>query len=187
MVLLAVCGRAKRQEPAPPGVRLELFAVTSDSAVQSIRYVRSEAPVLRDSPDPDVVARGLLGSSATPAMIHSTSWRREKDGSVVLTYLAYCEPGQFHASQSVQLAWSDLASPPATDPLHPRPPQIRQVDVLRHGLRHLSFLVRYARDGRLEAALSPQSRAFFHAMCGQLAGRLESARQFEECVAVGAR
>jgi hypothetical protein len=85
------------------------------------------------------------------------------------------------------LPWDQLAPPAATDPQRPRPAEIREEDVIAHGLRHLSFLIRYARDGRLAAALSPRSVSFFRAMCGQLAGRLDAARDFEECAAVGAR
>jgi hypothetical protein len=48
---------------------------------------------------PDALVAGLLGGgrdaptflSGTPLMVHSTSWRYEASGTVVLTYLAYGE------------------------------------------------------------------------------------------------
>lgn len=187
LALLPGCARSLHQEPVAPPVRIEVFVVTADSARQAVQYVRRQAPLSIDSPDPDVVARTLAASSGTPSLLHSTSWRREKDGAIVLTYLAYCEPAQFHPPEPVQIPWKALAAPPPTDPLHPRPPEIRDSDVLTHGLRHLSFLVRHAQDGRLAAALSSESQTFFRAMCGQLAGRLESAREAEECAATSGR
>lgn len=180
LVSLWGCGSAAR-------VSLEVFIVSPAVGSQTIRYVRRATDLSKRTSDPDAVARELASSIATPAILHSTSWRWEKDGTIVLTYLAYCEHAEFRGVEPVQLGWDRLAPPAATDPQHPRPAEIREEDVVSHGLRHLSFLVRYARDGRLAAALSPHSLTFFRAMCGQLAGRLEAARDFEECAAVGAR
>jgi hypothetical protein len=58
---------------------------------------------------------------------------------------------------------------------------IREQDVLAHGLRHITFLVRYSADRRIAEALSPASLALFQAMCGQLAGRYETAKEFADC------
>jgi len=41
--------------------------------------------------------------------------------------------------------------------------------------------VRYSQDDRIRKALSPESLKFFRAMCGQLAGRFETAREFADC------
>jgi hypothetical protein len=79
------------------------------------------------------------------------------------------------------LAWSDLVPPQSTDPKKPRPAEIREQDVLAHGIRHVTFLVRYSADRRIAEVLSPQSLAFFQSMCAQLAGRYETAREFADC------
>jgi hypothetical protein len=177
---LGGCGGAAR-------VSLEVFVVSSSTGSRTIRYAKRVSSLSKRTADPDAAARELASGIATPAILHSTSWRWEKDGTVVLTYMAYCEHAEFRGVEPVQLPWDQLEAPRATDPRHPRPAEIREEDVVSHGLRHLSFLVRYALDGRLAAGLSPESRAFFRAMCGQLAGRLEAAREFEECAAAGAR
>jgi len=179
------CGPARTTSPKPASVSLEVFVVVPAADSETIRYVRRITPLTNGNADPDAVARKLASGIAQPAILHSTSWRWEKDGTIVLTYLAYCEAAEFRRTDTVQLPWARLAPPAATDPLHPRPAEIRDADVISHGLRHLSFLIRYARDGRLAAALSPRSLSFFRAMCGQLAGRLDAARDFEECKAVG--
>ena len=188
LVLVSVwgCGTARTRESKPASVSLEVFIVAPAANSDTIRYVRRITQLSNGSADPDAVARGLISGIAKPAILHSTSWRWEKDGTIILTYLAYCEGEEFKGAEPVQLAWGQLAPPAATDPQHPRPAEIREVDVLSHGLRHLSFLIRYARDGRLAAGLSPRSLTFFRAMCGQLAGRLDAARDFEECAAAGA-
>jgi hypothetical protein len=189
LALVSVWGCSTVRTPAskPASVSLEVFVVGPAVGSDTIRYVRRITRLSDGATNPDTVARGLAIGIATPAILHSTSWRWEKDGTIVLTYLAYCEDAGFQGVEPVQLPWDRLAPPPATDPQHPRPPEIREEDVVAHGLRHLSFLIRYARDDRLAAALSPRSLTFFKAMCGQLAGRLEAAREFEECAAVGAR
>jgi hypothetical protein len=187
LLSLLGCARHRTTDSTPASVSLEVFVVSPAPGGESIRYARRITGLANRARDPDTVARELAGGIATPAILHSTSWRWEKDGTIVLTYLAYCEDAELHGVEPVKLPWNRLAPPPATDPQHPRPARIREEDVLAHGLRHLSFLIRYARDGRLAATLSPPSRAFFAAICGQLAGRLDAARNFEECAAVGAR
>jgi hypothetical protein len=46
-----------------------------------------------------------------------------------------------------------LTPPGLPDPLHPRPAEIRELDPLAHGLRHLAFLLRTSRDGAVATAL----------------------------------
>ena len=187
VVLWGCKGPESAATQKPASASLEVFAVSPAPDGETIRYVRRITKLSNGTRDPDSVARELVSDIAAPSILHSTSWRWEKDGTIVLTYLAYYEDAQFRVADPVQLPWSRLAPPAVTDPQHPRPAEIREEDVLAHGLRHLSFLVRYARDGRLAAAISSRSLSFFAAMCGQLAGRLDAARQFEECAAVEAR
>jgi len=187
LVLLSGCGMARTKDAESAAVSLEVFVVSPAAESETLRYVKRTIRLSDRSTDPDTAARKLTTGIGEPAVLHSTSWRWERDGTIVLTYMAYCENVMFQGFEPVELLWDQLAQPAATDPQHPRPAEIREVDVVSHGLRHLSFLIRYARDGRLDAALSPHSQAFFKTVCGQLAGRLDAAREFEECAAVGAR
>jgi hypothetical protein len=184
---LCACPAKRTGGEARPSVSVEVFVVSPAGSGDLLRYVRRISALPDSATDPDTTARELAAGFGEPSLLHSTSWRWEKDGAVVLTYLAYCERAVFEGVQPSELRWDDLVRPSATDPLHPRPPEIREIDVLSHGLRHLSFLIRYARDDRVAAALSPASLKLFQGVCGQLAGRLESARDFEECAAVGRR
>jgi hypothetical protein len=177
MLLLLMAAGCSRPEP---GVMLELFLV-SPGAGETIDYGRRLADLTRGATDPDTVARSLLPPECDAAILHSTSWRWEKDGTLVLTYLAYSESPGCRGSEPSRLEWSELVPPQSTDPGKPRPLEIREQDVLAHGIRHLTFLVRYSPDRRIVEALSPHSLDFFRSMCAQLAGRYEAAREFEDC------
>lgn len=177
VVALALMNGCGRQEAK---VKLELFMV-NPSEGQTIAYGRRLADLSQNSTDPDTVARSLLVSGFKPAILHSTSWRWEKNGTLILTYLAFSEDSNCLAAEPSRLIWSELFPPSSTDPQKPRPAEIREQDVLSHGIRHLTFLVRYSRDRRIAEALSPKSREFFLRMCGQLAGRFETAGEFADC------
>ena len=175
-LVLAFAGCGRQQ----PKVVLELF-LASPSADQKVVYWVRTADLSKDSSDPDTVARSLFPNGCNPAILHSTSWRWEKNGTLILTYLAFSEDSNCRSAETSQLAWSELLPPQTTDPKKPRPDVIRQQDVLAHGIRHITFLVRYSQDRRIAEALSPQSLQFFQTMCGQLAGRYETAREFADC------
>jgi hypothetical protein len=176
LLMLLIAGCSSQQ----PKVVVELF-LASPSNEQTVAYGVKTAALSRDSSDPDTIARGLMPGDCSPAILHSTSWRWEKDGTLILTYLAFSEDSKCGSAEPFRLAWNDLVPPQTTDPKKPRPAVIRQQDVLAHGIRHITFLVRYSQDRRIAAALSPQSVRFFQSMCGQLAGRYETAREFADC------
>jgi hypothetical protein len=168
------CGRKETK------VNLELFIVNPAEG-ETIAYGRRLADLSQDSTDPDTVARSLLVSGCNPAILHSTSWRWEKNGTLIITYLAFSEDSKCRAAEPSRLSWNELFPPQSTDPKKPRPAVIREQDVLSHGIRHITFLVRYSHDRRMVEAISAESRKFFLRMCGQLAGRFETAREFADC------
>ena len=49
------------------------------------------------------------------------------------------------------------------------------------GARDIDIGALLRRDRRIAGALSPQSLEFFQSMCGQLAGRYETAKEFADC------
>jgi hypothetical protein len=177
ILVFALAGGCNRKEAK---VNLELFIVNPAEG-ETIAYGRRLADLSQDSTDPDTVARSLLVSGCHPAILHSTSWRWEKNGTLILTYLAFSEDSKCRAAEPSRLSWNELFPPQSTDPKKPRPAVIREQDVLSHGIRHITFLVRYSQDRRIAEALSADSRKFFMRMCGQLAGRFETAREFADC------
>lgn len=170
----------------PASVCLELFAVALGEA-DTLCYLRRVVPLERRPPDP-LVAQWLRELAAldqlpwsTPAIVHSTSWRYEAVGTVLLTYLAYGEAAAQRSSSRpavpphdlATLYWSALPALPETDPQRPAPPLIEQRDVLAHGLRHLALLARRPGATALRARLGPRSLAFFEAIEPALPGQLE--------------
>ena len=141
-------------------MKLELFTV-NPSEGKTIAYGRRLADLSQNSTDPDTVARSLLVSGCKPAILHSTSWRWEKNGTLILTYLAFSEDPNCLAAEPSRLSWSELFPPQSTDPQKPRPAEIREQDVLSHGIRHITFLVRYSQDRRIAEALSRKPAILF--------------------------
>ena len=177
LLLTLLTAGCSRQQPK---VVLELF-LTSPSNDRTLAYGVRTADLSRDSSDPDSVAHGLMPSDCRPVILHSTSWRWEKNGTLILTYLAFSEDSKCESAEPSRLAWNELLPPQTTDPKKPRPAVIRQQEVLAHAVRHITFLVRYSQDRRVATVLSPQSLRFFQSMCGQLAGRYETAKEFADC------
>jgi hypothetical protein len=160
-------------EPASPGVTrvaVEVFRVGFAAGSDGgLVFSRVEGPLERGE-NPDRRARGLSAEDpGAIALIHSTSWRWEPDGRIVLTYLAWMKDGRVG---SVARRLPPLPRPGATDPLDPRPPAIRELDPLAHGLRHLAFLLRTSRDGGVAAAVGPGATAALRRFEPDLAGEL---------------
>ena len=162
------------------GVSVELFAVTFDA--EGVRYWRDEQPLSRASGTPENTVRALLTRHASDPntqgcdarMIHSTSWRYQDRGRVVLTYLAYLPPQSALLTGSKRLRTEDIPGQPPTDALHPRPPHIAEFDVLGHGLRHLAFLMAREPDGVVAHALGPAGRMLLWRLTPTVAGQLSA-------------
>ena len=162
-------------------VVVELFQVALVDT-ERLRYVRRERPLDRRGPDAVVAELLQSGEGAlpflvgTPAIVHSTSWRYENDGTVVLTYVAFGEritPKAETWGDVRTVAKAQLPDLGVTDPDHPRPKSIEHADVLSHGLRHLALLAR--RRGGNQAfieRLSERSRKFFSSIEPELAGEI---------------
>ena len=154
LLAAVICGAA--EDPAQTAVAVEVFTVALagvDDA--SLVFTRSEGPLVGGI-NPDQRARELA-SEATGELrlIHSTSWRWESGGQIVLTYVAWAGNGDLAPSAR---PLPELAPPGPTDPLHPRPPEIGELDPLAHGLRHLAFLLSTGTDGSVAEALGPRAR-----------------------------
>jgi len=150
-------------------VAVEVFSVgfPADQS-EGLQFARREAPLV-EGQDPDPLSRSLTsGDAAATAAVHSTSWRWERDGRIVLTYVAWMKEGRLGADARPLPA---LSAPGPTDPLHPRPAEIRELDPLAHALRHLAFLVEQDRNGALRQALGARAvaalRSFEPAVAGE--------------------
>lgn len=157
-------------------VRVELFLACAEANREILYTVRSGL-IGPSCPDPDLAARALLDTDGADEreapVLHSTSWRWEPSGEIVLTYLALTKGPPQSASGWKSLVL--LAEPAPCNPEKPRPAQIREVDVLSHGLRHMAFLVQQDQGERIRSALRGPLLSLLDSLAPAPAGQLNLA------------
>ena len=84
-----------------------------------------------------VVERIVRTALGNPKLIHSTSWRRDRD-AVILSFVVVIEAAEVGAMESVAIGRAALARSAATA----APRAIASEQVVEHGLRHLAWLVK---------------------------------------------
>ena len=99
------------------------------SAPWLIEVSSSEHPV-------DVVSRIVRDQIGEPILVHSTSWRRDRD-AVILSFVVVIDGSLVGSMESVPIDRSELARSEATA----APRAIAFGQVVEHGLRHLAWLV----------------------------------------------
>jgi hypothetical protein len=122
-----------------PSVLVEIIALRATGATDGPHLAyRCRTAVLRAPDTPDALARRLarLAETATDVVVHSTSWRYQPTGELVLTYLVCPDPEP--ATEAVPLP--DLQLAYATGPAHPTPPVVHLDHVASHAARHLAWL-----------------------------------------------
>jgi hypothetical protein len=80
------------------------------------------------------IVRDVIGE---PRIVHSTSWRRDRD-AVILTFVVVIDPVLVGSMASAPVGRAALARSEATA----APTDIEFEQVLEHGLRHLAWLLR---------------------------------------------
>jgi hypothetical protein len=80
----------------------------------------------------DRIVRDVLGP---PRLIHSTSWRRDRE-AVILSFVVVIDPAQVGGMESAPIGRTDLARSTATA----APRAIASDQVIEHGLRHMAWL-----------------------------------------------
>jgi hypothetical protein len=83
-----------------------------------------------------VVASAVRRVLGEPRVVHSTSWRRDRD-AVVLSFVAVIDTSQIARMATVPVGRADLARGGAAV----SPTEIDTSQVVEHGLRHLAWLV----------------------------------------------
>ncbi len=120
-------------------VEAEVFVVYHDDGTIHLTGPCGAAPWRIESRDrhPIDLVRAMASSAlGPPTLVHSTSWRWERD-AVVLSFLVVVEPERAAGLQSRPVVRTGLARSTATE----APPVIGSGQVLEHALRHLAWLV----------------------------------------------
>ena len=95
----------------------------------------------------EVVARVVRDVIGEPLLVHSTSWRRERD-AVILSFVVIIDGALVASMDSLPIARSDLARGAAAA----APQEVTTTQVVEHGLRHMAWL---AQDDPVVAAELP--------------------------------
>nr|WP_157555089.1 hypothetical protein [Herbidospora sakaeratensis] len=116
---------------------IEILVLRADEG--GWRY-RRLVTALRDGETPDEAVRRHVGVAADDevTVVHSTSWRYQPRGRLVLTYAVCPDPDPRRPAE--ELTEFRLARGPA--PARPAPDDLRVGDVAAHALRHLAHLLR---------------------------------------------
>ena len=85
----------------------------------------------------EVVERIVCDVLGRPRLLHSTSWRRDRE-AVILTFVVVVDAGQVDGLASVPIDHAERARSSATA----APASITYRQVLEHALRHLAWLAR---------------------------------------------
>lgn len=158
-------------------VNLEIFLVTLEGDT-SVRYSVLRHDITYKPLNPDDLVLNLVFDTPTGPVrvsskycyVHSTSWRYERDGSIILTYLVYSDRMEFRSGAGTVLRLEDVAVTVSEGAARPRPATLMEEQIVLHGIRHLSFLAKTANRNLLDV-LSPESLLRFKAMEGLLAGK----------------
>ena len=94
----------------------------------------------------DRIVRDVVGE---PLLVHSTSWRRDRE-AVILSFVVVIDEAQVGDMESVPVGRTSLARSEATA----APRHVAHGQVVEHGLRHLAWLA--VDDPVVGAALSPR-------------------------------
>jgi len=94
----------------------------------------------------DRIVRDVVG---TPLLVHSTSWRRDRD-AVILSFVVVIDEALVGGMESVPIGRAELARSEATA----APRDIADTQVVEHGLRHMAWLA--VDDAVVAGALSPR-------------------------------
>lgn len=155
---------------------LETFICGYDNTCGRLCFSMHKTDITTFQGDPDKALSALLknigfNENMDPVCAHSTSWRYEMQ-KIVLTYLVWTDTRNINTQNRQTLEMEDKSHPLSKGRLSPRPAHISQEDVLRHGLRHLSFLVYRENPFVLEAAIKTGSIDFLKSLEPAPAGKM---------------
>jgi hypothetical protein len=145
---------------------------------ERVRYQRKKVNLSRKGSDPDTLIWSLIRQEfrELPAdeqefIIHSTSWRYERPGNVLLTYIAYSDELTFEKGKTKNLLLRNLGNITRNS----RKPYSRtqlEKKVVCHAIRHIAFLVKTDDQIDFQSAMAPETIQTFEKLWVSLAGRV---------------
>lgn len=157
---------------------LEIFYVRIKRA--KVYYQRKQVNLSRKGSDPDRIILSLIQQKRHLSsleveekefIIHSTSWRYERPGKVVLTYVAYSDELEFEEGKAQSMSLKQLRTITKTG-WKPRSSAEPEKKVISHAMRHISFLIKTDNQIDFESAMTPETLEIFSKLWVSLAGRV---------------
>lgn len=156
---------------------LEIFYVRVTG--KSVRYQRRQTNLIRRGGNPDARIRSLIQEKRRndegdiqekEFIVHSTSWRYEQPGRIILTYVAYSEELEFKRNfhtlslQRLRTISKNSKKPASKGELERK--------VVSHAMRHIAFLIQSGDEDDFKSALKPETVKVFEKLWVSLAGRV---------------
>jgi hypothetical protein len=144
-----------------------------------VHYQRRQFDLGKKGADPDTLVASLTqhqlhtsnSGRAGEFVAHSTSWRYTSPRKIVLTYIAYSDELTFASARVKRLTLKQLRKINISSG-QPRSREGRERQVVAHGMRHISFLIKTDYRGEFKDAFAPRTRRIFRSLWVSLAGRL---------------
>jgi hypothetical protein len=145
---------------------------------ERVRYQRKEVNLSRKGSDPDKLIWSRIrqeprdiAAEEHEFIVHSTSWRYERPGKVILTYVAYSDELTFEKGKAQSMSLKDLR---AVTKQTSKPPSRAELEkkVVSHALRHIAFLIKTDDQINFKSAMIPETMETFEKIWVSLAGRV---------------
>ena len=127
-----------------------------------VRYERKKVNLSRKGSDPDKLIwshirqkRSDDAEEEQEFVVHSTSWRYERPGKILLTYIAYPDDLTFKTGKSKSLALKHLQSV-SKKSRKPRSAAELEKKLVARAMRHIAFLIKTDNQIDFESAMTPK-------------------------------
>jgi hypothetical protein len=157
---------------------LEIFYVRVMG--KRVRYQRRQTNLGRRGSSPDAVIRSLIHEKRRTDegnveekefIVHSTSWRYEQPGRIILTYVAYSDELDFKKRKFQTLSLQRLRTITKKSKKPESKPELER-KVVAHAMRHIAFLIQSGDQEDFKSALKPQTVKVFEKLWVSLAGKV---------------
>jgi hypothetical protein len=156
---------------------LEVFYIRVTG--KRVRYQRRHTNLNRRGGNPDAAIRSLIHEKRRMQtgdieeqefIVHSTSWRYEQPGKIILTYVAYSDDLEFKRNfhsiplQRLRTIAKNSKKPASKAELERK--------VVSHAIRHIAFLIQSGDQEDFTRALKPETVKVFEKLWVSLAGKV---------------
>ena len=147
---------------------------------KSARYQRKEVNLNRKGSNPDLVIRSFIQEKRRNEagvvkqkefIVHSTSWRYEQPGKVLLTYVAYSDELEFKRGKLHTLSLQKLKTITKKSKKPSSKAELEK-EVVSHAMRHIAFLIQTGDHENFKSALKPETIKVFEKLWVSLAGKV---------------